>query len=265
MITKRYRVGEIELAYADEGQGVPLVLIHGHPLSHATWDEQAAILRDECRVIRPDLRGLGASSVPPGPYPMELLASDLAALLDVLGIERATVVGHSLGGYVALAFYRRFGARVRGLGLVSSRVQGDTPEVARMRLEMAERMEHEGMGPFAEFALPLFFGERIYDERPDIVRRVRDIVMACNPRGAAEMYRGIAARASSEDLLAQLNIPFLVATGTADALIPPALQKYAADAVPRARYVELTGCGHFPLYERPIETTRALRDLIAYS
>ncbi len=265
MITKRYHVGEIELAYADEGQGEALVLIHGHPVSHVTWDEQAAILRDECRVIRPDLRGLGASSVPPGPYSMELLANDLAALLDVLGIERATVVGHSLGGYVALAFYRRFAARVRGLGLVSSRVQNDTPEVARMRLEMADRMEREGMVPFVEFALPLFFAPRIYEERPDIVKRVRDLVMACDPRGAAEMYRGMAARTSSEDLLERLDIPFSVVTGTADALIPPALQKYAADAVPRARYVELTGCGHFPLYEHPVETTRALRDLIAYS
>jgi pimeloyl-ACP methyl ester carboxylesterase len=79
------------------------------------------------------------------------------------------------------------------------------------------------------------------------------------------MYRGMAARASSEDLIERLKIPFLVVTGTADALIPPALQKYAADAVPHAIFVELDGCGHFPLYERPLETTRALRDLLASS
>ena len=77
------------------------------------------------------------------------------------------------------------------------------------------------------------------------------------------MYRGMAARAPAEDLLAELDVPFLVVTGTADTLIAPALQKYAADAVPHARYVELAGCGHFPLYERPVETARALFDLMA--
>ena len=263
MITKRYRVDEIELAYTDEGRGEPLVLIHGHPLSHATWDEQSEILRGECRVIRPDLRGLGSSSVPPGPYPMEMLADDLAALLDTLGIERATVVGHSLGGYVALAFYRRHAARVRGLGLVSSRVQSDSAEVVRMRLDMADRLESEGMAPLIELALPLFFAERIYEERRDLVKRAREILEACDPRGAAATYRGLAARRSSEDLLADIGVPFLVVTGSVDALIPPALQKYAADAVPHARYVELDGCGHFPLFERPVETVAALRELIA--
>jgi 3-oxoadipate enol-lactonase len=262
MITKRVRVDDIELAYADEGRGEALVLIHGHPLSKATWDEQAEILRGEFRVIRPDLRGLGESSVPPGPYPMERLADDLAAVLDAAGVGRATVVGHSLGGYVAMAFYRRYAERVRAIGLISSRVQSDTPEVARMRFEFADRMQSEGMEPFADFALPLFFAEQIYEARPDIVRRVRAIVASCDPRGAAEMYRGMATRPSSEDLLAKLNRPLLVVTGSADALIPPALQKYAADAVGHARYVELANCGHFPLSERPVETARALRDLV---
>lgn len=261
MITKRVRIDDIDLAYADEGRGEALVLIHGHPLSKTTWDEQAEILRGEFRVIRPDLRGLGESSVPTGPYPMERLADDLAGLLDAVGIERATLVGHSLGGYVAMAFYRRYAARVRAIALVSSRVQSDTPEVARMRFEFADRMQREGMRPFADFALPLFFAERTYEERPDIVRRVRDMVSSCDPRGAAEMYRGMATRPSSEDLLAKIDRPFLVVTGTSDALIPPALQKYAADAVGHARYLELEGCGHFPLSERPIETAQALRDL----
>jgi 3-oxoadipate enol-lactonase len=263
MITKRYRNDDVDLAYADEGRGETLVLIHGHPLSHVTWDEQAAILCRDYRVIRPDLRGLGASALSPVPFQMETLADDLAALLDVLGIARAAIVGHSLGGYVALAFYRRYRERVGALGLVSSRVQGDTPELAEMRMAMADRIEREGMGPFIDFVLPLFFAERVYEERPDIVGRTRRLLADCSPRGAAEMYRAMARRPSSEDLLADITVPFLVVTGTADALIPPGLQRYAADAVPHARYVELAGCGHFPLYERPIETAEALRELIA--
>lgn len=261
----RFRTDGVELAYADDGRGAPLILIHGHPLSSATWDEQVEILRSEFRVVRPDLRGLGASAVPPGPYAMETLARDLAAMLDACAIERATIAGHSLGGYVALMFYRLFPQRVRGLGLISTRVQADTPELARSRLEIADRIERDGMAAFADFVIPLFFAERIYEERPDIVKRARDIVLACDARGAAALYRGIAARPSSEDLLERLEIPLLVLIGTADALIAPALQQYAADAVPQARLVELAGCGHFPLYERPVETAEALRELASLS
>jgi 3-oxoadipate enol-lactonase len=261
----RYRVDGVDLAYLDEGRGEPIVLIHGFPLSGATWDEQAEILRADFRVIRPDLRGLGASSAPPGPYAMETLAGDLSALLDVLGIERATIAGHSLGGYAALAFLRRCPERVAGLALVSSRVQADSSEVAQMRLELADRMEREGMEPFLDFGLPLFFAEPIYEERPDLVEHVRGIVRHSDPLGAAAMYRGMAARTSAEDLLEDLDLPLSVVVGTADALIAPALQKYAADSVPHARYVELAGCGHFPIYERPIETAQALRDLLLRS
>lgn len=261
----RLRVDDVELAYEDEGAGDALVLIHGFPLSHATWDEQAAVLRRECRVIRPDLRGLGASSVPPGPYLMETLAGDVAALLDALGIERATIAGHSLGGYVALAFYRLYAERTRGLALVSSRVQADAPEGVRTRLALADRIEREGMQVFLEYGIPVFFAERVYEERPDMVRRAREIAAARDPRGAAAMYRGMAARMPSEDLLEDIDVPFLVVAGTEDRLIDPALQKYAADAVPHARYVELRGCGHFPLYERPVETAAALLDLVRAS
>src|SRR5580700_8196926 len=90
----------------------PIVLIHGFPFARAIWDAQSAALARRAYVIRPDLRGAGKSSVPDGPYLMETCASDVAGLLDVLGIERATLVGHSMGGYVALAFARMFTERV---------------------------------------------------------------------------------------------------------------------------------------------------------
>lgn len=252
----------IQLSYADEGAGEPIVLIHGFPLSRATWDEQAAMLSGGARVIRPDLRGLGDSDVPLGPYEMATLARDVAELLDHLGVARATVVGHSLGGYVALAFYRHFRERTRGLGLVCSRVQADPPEVARARYELADRIEREGMAPFIEAVIPVFFAERIYEDRPDIVRRAREIVLARDPRGAAAMYRGMATRPSCEDLLPGLTIPFLTVIGADDRLIAPQLQRYAAEAVPGTIVVELAGCGHFPLYERPVETARALESLL---
>ena len=102
-----------------------VLLVHGFPFAHAIWDAQNNALAAIARVIRLDLRGAGMSSVPEGPYLMERLAADIAVLLDALGIERAALVGHSMGGYVALAFSRMFTERVERLALVSSRLAAD--------------------------------------------------------------------------------------------------------------------------------------------
>ena len=98
------QVNDIRLAYERRGTGAPLVLLHGYPLDHHLWDDVAPLLEDTFDVILPDLRGFGGSSTVDSFYTMEDMASDIAALLDQLGIQKAAVVGHSMGGYVALAF-----------------------------------------------------------------------------------------------------------------------------------------------------------------
>src|SRR6185437_16035670 len=83
----------------DGANGAPIVLIAGFPLTREIWNAQADAVSRAHRAIRPELRGVGKSSVPDGPYLMEVLASDVATALDALGIERAAIAGHSLGGY----------------------------------------------------------------------------------------------------------------------------------------------------------------------
>ncbi|MBV8074464.1 MAG: alpha/beta fold hydrolase, partial [Candidatus Eremiobacteraeota bacterium] len=191
------------LAYADAGSGTPLVLIHGFPLDHSIWDEVGAALERHGRIVRPDLRGLGASTVTPaGTTLMETLASDVAALLDALGIERATLAGHGLGGYVALAFYRMYRERVDGLALVASGVGADAPQAAADRLALADRVEREGSAPLVER-----FGRK---------PQMRTLIERTDPAGAAAILRGMAARVDSSDLLDDVDIPFLLLDGFGD-------------------------------------------------
>src|SRR5574338_1330215 len=117
---EKVNVNGVELAYGRSGKGAPLLLIHGYPLDHSIWDRVGPLLAESFDVITPDLRGLGESASTEKAYGMEALAGDLAGILDHLGIDKAAVAGHSMGGYVALAFLRAFPARVGGLGLVSS-------------------------------------------------------------------------------------------------------------------------------------------------
>ncbi|HEY0082499.1 MAG TPA: alpha/beta fold hydrolase, partial [Pyrinomonadaceae bacterium] len=148
------RVRGIELAYEESGAGSPVVLLHGFPFNRTLWREQVAALSARCRVITVDLRGHGETTVTPDPATMEVMAEDVAALLDELRIARIVVGGLSMGGYVALAFYRLFPERVRALILADTRPEADTDEARLTREETAKRALSEGMHTIADAMLP---------------------------------------------------------------------------------------------------------------
>lgn len=246
----------------DEGAGPAIVLIHGVLLAKETWDAQAAPLARRARVVRIDLRGHGASGVPPGPYLMETLAGDVLDVLDALGIERATIVGHSLGGYVTFAFYRMFAERCAALGFVSTRAAADDDAAAAARYDLAARIETDGMWPAAESFVDRSFAPGVALERPDLAARLRAVVERTDPRGAAAMLRGIAIRVPSDDLFAEIDVPVRIVAGTQDALVPFAHAEAMAAGIPGAELDVLT-CGHVPLYEAPEALTASLERLLA--
>jgi pimeloyl-ACP methyl ester carboxylesterase len=252
----------VRLDVLDEGSGPAIVLIHGVLLSKATWDAQAAVLARGARVIRFDLRGHGLSSAPPGPYLMETLAGDVAAVLDSLDIERAVIAGHSLGGYVTFAFYRLFAERCLGLGLVSTRAAADDKAAALARYELAERVEREGVGPAREAFAGRSFAAPTYATHPELVARLETIMNGTDPSGAAATFRGMAARVSAEDLFAEIDIPVRIVAGTADAVIPFSFSEAMAAGIPGAE-LDVLSCGHVPLYEEPEALTASLEKLLA--
>src|SRR5215212_2581228 len=154
------RVRGIEVAYDDEGRGEALVLLHGFPFDRSMWREQSKFLSVTCRVIAPDLRGLGETPLgDAGAATMDEMAEDVAALLDALGVERAVLGGLSMGGYVALEFFRRFPRRVRALVLADTRPQADTDDARRTREENAQKVLREGMAPLVDSMLPELLSE----------------------------------------------------------------------------------------------------------
>jgi pimeloyl-ACP methyl ester carboxylesterase len=253
--------GNVRLDTIVEGEGPAIVLIHGFPLAKETWDAQAAVLAKRARVVRFDLRGLGKSSVPPGPYLMETLASDCSDVLDALGIERATIVGHSLGGYVAFAFHRLFSERCAGLGLVCTRAVDDDAPTAAARYELADRAEREGIEPVVASYLARYFAPAFYEKHPEVVAKAEAVLRATDPKGAAAMLRGMAARVPSDDLFDEIAVPVRVVAGTQDALAPLALSESIAAGIPGA-VLERLDCGHSPLYEEPDALTDILASLL---
>ncbi len=254
-------VDDIDLYAEVRGDGDAVVLLHGFPFTHRLWDETAVALAGEYRVVAPDLRGMGASGGSAGPYLMEQLAGDLAALLDALGIERATIVGHSLGGYVALAFARMYDARVARLALVTSRLIADTPEIAASRRELAARIERDGTVDRAlDELLPRLIAPR---HRDSLLERTHAIASENHPSGLAAIVRGMALRDDAHDIAEELAMPVAVIAGVEDPVIPIDEARDIARCFPHAELVELAGVAHLPMLEEPKALEGAVRGLLA--
>ena len=142
-------LNNIPIAYTRSGQGKPLVLLHGYPLDHRIWLQVAPLLEPDFNLIIPDLRGFGQSGSVEFTYSLADMASDIAELLDYLEIDKAVIVGHSMGGYISLAFARSFPDRLLGLGLVASQALPDTPEGKEARYLAVKQITEQGVGAIA--------------------------------------------------------------------------------------------------------------------
>ncbi|UJB44701.1 alpha/beta fold hydrolase [Streptomyces sp. A1-5] len=256
--------GEITVAYEDEGSGAPLVLIHGHPFDRSMWRPQTAhFSRAGMRVIAPDLRGYGGSSVVPGKTLLETFARDVAALLDHLGIERCVLGGLSMGGQIVMECYRQFPERIRGLLLADTFAAADTAEGRAVRLRTAERLLAEGMDGYAHEVLPKMIAPANVTALPTVAEHVLGMMRNASPEGAAAALRGRAERRDYTGLLPRITVPTLVVVGTEDEFTPVADARAIHQATPGSHLTVIQGAGHMPNLERPEEFNAALTEFLA--
>ena len=243
----------------DGSNAAAVVLIAGFPLTREVWDAQVETLAQRFRVVRPNLRGTVNSDCAGGPYLMERLAADVAAVLDALGIERAAIAGHSLGGYVAMAFARMFSERVSHVAMICSRLAADAPPQAAARRDLADRVERENsVQPVVDAYLPRLFAAQTLQSRPELVERVRSIAARFPPAGAAALLRGMALRSSAEDIAPELDVPTLIVAGRCDAVISMEEARAIAGAFQQGRLAVCEQSGHLPMLEESEELTGAL-------
>ncbi len=252
---QRITVRGVSLAVETRGSGPAVLFIHGYPLDRTIWQHQVAHL-EGFRRIAPDLRGMGRSDAPDLGYSMATYADDLAGLLEVLDEESVVLCGLSMGGYVAFEFLRRHPDRVRGLILMDTKAEADTPEGRKARDAQLAMVREQGTGALAEQMLPKLLAPAA---PPAVVAQVDAMVRATPVAGVAGALGAMRDRADSGVLLPELGrIPVLVVSGAADALIPLAQAKALADAIPGAHLEVVAGAGHLPPLEQPEATTAAL-------
>jgi 3-oxoadipate enol-lactonase len=254
----------IDASVYGRGHECVVALLHGFPFARDVWETQAQALAKSSCVVVPDLRGAGSSSIPDGPYLMERHAADVAILLDALGAERVALVGHSMGGYVALAFARMFTERVTRIALVASRLRADTAEEAAARRELAGRVELEqSIEPAIAAYLPRLFAAENGIEREAVVRRAYALARQNGAKGAAATLRGMALRAASEDIAGDLDVPMVMVAGGLDRVLPVDEARAAAGSFPRGRFVTCASSGHLPMLEEPERVVEALEDWLS--
>jgi 3-oxoadipate enol-lactonase len=256
----RLNVGRLSLYFVDEGEGTPLVLLHAFPLNSSMWAPQwVPLSRFGIRIIAPDARGFGHSQPIPEVLTMEMIADDTAEIMNHLGIERAVIGGLSMGGYAALAFWRRHRKRVRGLVLADTRANADDDAGRLAREEFIAGALAHGTHWIAEQMMPKL---QRSEPLPRIDSALRGLVRQSRPEAAAAAQRGMALRADFFDALPEIDCPVLVMVGEQDTLTPPALSRAMAERIPGARLVEIADAGHVPNAEAPTEFNEALSEMV---
>lgn len=245
------------------GDGPALLLVHGFPLNRSMWDPQAEAFAATHQVVRFDVRGFGGSPPTDGILTMERIADDAAALLDHLGLGRAVFCGLSMGGYAAFAFVRRHAERLRGLVLTNTRAAADDAEARRRRAELAEDVRRRGTEAAVEAFLPRVLGDTTRRERPELVERVRTLMMAAPPQGVIDALAGLAARADSLPTLREIHAPTLVIGGDEDALSPPDDVRAMHAAIPHGRVAIVPRAGHLSSLENPDGWNAAVAGFLA--
>jgi 3-oxoadipate enol-lactonase len=253
MEMQKVNIDGVNLAYARRGRGTPLVLIHGYPLDHSIWDPIAPFLEHDFDLIIPDLRGFGESDVMEADDSILEYASDLAGLLTHLKIKKALIAGHSMGGYVALAFARDYEERVAGLAMVSSQMAADAPERKQARYASAKDVVENGVGSVVEAMAPKLSAQA------ELQEFARELIGKQQPLGIFSALYAMADRPDSSDIFAGFPFPVVIIHGNADALIPVERGREMKATLPAAHFVELPGAGHLPMMENPEGVAQALK------
>jgi 3-oxoadipate enol-lactonase len=256
----KVRIGGATLDYDARGSGPAVLFLHAFPLGQAMWDAQAKALEATHQVVRFDARGFGGTPPGDGLLTMERIADDAAALLDHLGLSKAALCGLSMGGYAAFAFVRRHPSRLGALVLADTRTAADSVEQRRSRSAQAEKVRRGGPAAIADAFLEKAVGDTTRKERPGVVARIKEMILAAPSRGVVD---GLAARADSGPTLREIKVPTLVVCGAEDALTPVADAEAIHRGVPGSTLVVIPGAGHLSAVEDPAAFNHALVAFLA--
>lgn len=259
-----------------------IVFLHGFPFDGSVWAAQLEALPEGWRGLAPDLRGFGRSDIhaDPGIVPtgadvgtpvakatepvltMELLANDVAGLIEREEAGPAVVCALSMGGYVAFELWRRRPDLVRALVLVDTRSEPDTDEGREARMRMAQTARDAGAAAIAGAMLPTLLSNRTLDRHPEVADRVREMILQTPPATIIAALAGMAIRHDATGDLPTITVPTLVVVGEEDPITHVDHARAMVERLPDARLEVVPAAAHLPVVEQPEAFNRLLADFV---
>jgi pimeloyl-ACP methyl ester carboxylesterase len=248
----------LSLHYLSSGAGTPVLLIHGHPFDCTSWSPQLDTAFPNFRLIAPDLRNFGLSTSPTPPTLFADYALDLIALADALALPRFVVVGLSMGGHVALELAALAPSRLLGLVLCGTYAQPDTPEKKSSRYALADRLDREGLAPYAAEVLPKMLSAQSLAHNPALAAPLLAMMQRCPVAGASIALRLRAEHPDYLPVLDSLTIPTLILVGEHDTFTPVPDAKLMHAHARNSTLTVLPSAAHLTNLEQPAAFNLAL-------
>ena len=263
MTEKFIMAGSTPMHIADSQRGDKcVVLLHGYLESMLVWDEFVALLKESVRVVTIDLPGHGVSMVTSEVHTMEYLAECVALAMEALGIERYSVVGHSMGGYVALAMVEKYASRLESIVLLSSTTSADSQEKCDRRRREIELIKAGKKNMLARLVPHAGFAPENVQRLKDDIEDIGELVLMTEDEGVIAILGGMIERKSRGELLRQSGVPHMFIFGRHDYYIPVETAEEMIAADPTARVVWLEHSGHMGFYEEPELCAQAILEMV---
>jgi 3-oxoadipate enol-lactonase len=258
----KVKINGIEINYEIEGDNGPwVVMSHSLACSLHMWDEQAALLRKRYRVLRFDTRGHGASDAPAGAYSQDQLADDLKGLMDALQVRQPHFVGLSLGGMIGMTYALKYPGALRSLALcdTTSRIPAEAKPIWEGRIKTAQE---QGMEPLVEPTLQRWFTEPFRKLRPDMMKRVGELIRNTPVAGYVGCCHAIS-KLDLTDKLGGIRCPTIIIVGDQDVGTPVPMSEAIHKAIPGSQLVIVKDASHLSNLEQPEAFNSALDRFLA--
>lgn len=260
---KKFQFQDLEIIYKVLGKGQPVVLLHGFAEDSNIWQEQVSFLQDYCCLILPDLPGSDKSTIlQKENITIEDYATCINALLDYEGIDRCVLLGHSMGGYITLAFAEMYADKLQAFGFVHSTAFADNEEKKSVRQKGIKMMEEHGVYPFLKNTTPNLFSENYKNKYPEKVTELIEQGRKFSKEALIQYYTAMINRPDRTNILEKSNVPVLFVMGSEDVAAPlDDLLKQVH--LPKVSYMHIIeGVGHMSMWEKADELNNYLLQFI---
>lgn len=246
-------VNNIAVSYTDEGlENAPVIIfIHGFPFNKEMWNRQLAALSESFRVIAYDVRGHGNSYSGTDDFSIELFVNDLLLLMDAIEIEKATLCGLSMGGYIALKAMENFPHRFDSLVLCDTSCAADSMEAKEKRMKAIEIILESGVEKFADDSIKNFFAPKSFITKKDVIAEVREIMVNTTEKSVIKTLLALSRRLETCSTLCKIKVPVLILVGEEDKITPPEAAQFMQNEIHGSVMSVIENAGHLSNLENP--------------